>query len=77
MLIVKTASGSTYHFDNENLTWHRENKNPGHETIMFHEEANSGKLATPVEPTVGKGLTFFEPDDNWVRTTEVVSIEEV
>lgn len=76
-LQVTTASGSKYRFDNEALTWKRENTNPGHETIKFMEERNEGSLASPVGPVVGRRLVFFLPDDSWVTTTSVVSVEEV
>lgn len=75
-LAVTTASGSKYRFDNEALTWKRENTNPGHEKILFHEDGNDGRLASPVGPIVGQRLTFFLPGDDWIVTTAVVSVEE-
>ncbi|HSE45052.1 MAG TPA: hypothetical protein VLA89_06955 [Gemmatimonadales bacterium] len=77
MLRVTTASGSTYRFDNDALTWQRENNNPGHIDILFMEGVNGGSLASPVAPIVGERLTFFLPGDDWVVTTPVVSFEEV
>jgi hypothetical protein len=75
MLRVTTASGSTYHFDNEALTWRRENQN--RPDILFMEGVHEGKLAAPVEPVVGQRLTFFLPGDDWVVTTPVASVEQV
>lgn len=76
-LKVRTASGSTYIFDNEALTWSRENKNPGHGDIRFMEGVHSGRLAAGVEPVVGHTLTFFLPGDDWVVTTPVQSVEVI
>lgn len=77
MLIVKTASGSTYKFDNEAMTWERENSNAGHTDIRFLEGVHSGRLAAPVEPRLDERLTFFMPGDEWVVTTPVKAIELV
>lgn len=74
-LRVKTASGSTYHFDNEALTWARQNQDVP--DILFMEGVNDGKLAAPVQPIAGRRLTFFLPGDEWVVTTPVVSVEQV
>ncbi len=72
---VTTQSGSEYFFDNAQMTWSRENTNAGRENILFLEGIHSGRLAAPVEPAVGNGLTFFLPGGEWVRTTPVVSVE--
>lgn len=74
---VGTTSGSEYIFDNDALTWQRVNKNAGRENIRFMEGVHSGRLAAPVEPVVGYGLTFFLPGDEWIRTTVVQSVEVV
>lgn len=76
-LRVRTFSGSVYDFDNGAGTWARSNTNPGHTDIRFMEGVHSGRLAAPVEPVVGESLTFILPGDEWVRTTPVVSVEEV
>lgn len=74
---VRTKSGSEYDFDNGTRQWRRVNTNPGHENIRFTPEGwNSDLLDAPVEPVVGEGLTFFTAG-TWVRTTTVVSVEEV
>jgi hypothetical protein len=75
--IVTTYSGSLYVFDNEAMTWNRTNKTPGHENIRFLEGVHAGRLGAPVEPVIGESLTFILSDGNWVRTTPVVSVEEV
>lgn len=83
MLTVKTASGSTYRFDNESMTWERRNSNAGHEAIKTFSETgdiidlpdHSGVLNAPVEPRVGERLTFFCREYDWVVTTPVVAVE--
>lgn len=75
--VVRTQSGSVYHFDNEAGTWDRKNQNAGHENILYMDGVHSGRLAAPVEPIVGRGLTFFIVGDTWIHTTPVVSVEEV
>lgn len=83
MLTVKTASGSTYRFDNEALTWERVNPNEGHASVKTMTEThdiidtgiNGGVLVAPVEPRVGERLTFFCREFDWVTTTRVESVE--
>ena len=73
-LIVQTASGSRYEFDNDALTWARHNE--ARPDILHLEGITSGRLAAPVEPRVGQRLTFYLADHDWVCTSAVVSIEE-
>ena len=74
-LRVVTASGSTYHFDPVDLTWMRENKNPGHENIRGMEGITWGNLRTWPNITIGSGI-LIEDMDTWIQTTPVVSVED-
>lgn len=79
MLVVKTASGSTYEFDNNRMTWSRRNPNPGHEDIRWFNGGNRGTLEAPVEPRVHERLTFYVREEDgvhWIVTTPVVSVSE-
>lgn len=84
---VFTASGSTYVFDNEAMTWERENKNAGHASVktrvprethdlpaIVDTGINSGILRAPVEPRLGERLTFYCREFDWVVTTQVVGV---
>jgi len=91
MLKVTTASGSVYHLHMDTKNWQRFRSEGAAMLPYDNGTFESVKIITSegvidADPTVGKMMLILgnalhadsdKPEDMWIRTTHVVSVEEV